>query len=185
MTIALLKRGGQFMLTASPDPVALAVALSAHMQDEVELVATFPAKVCVGRPMRTWFLGDEQEVLTSLVASFYADGAVSDQAAKGTSEHGQSDLDGGSMQVEPASPGTIRSLLEVCTKLEADSASMVKATLYKQFGKRDVRALLRSELKETTVKRNGRFDKVIKDELKRCLRLRTDRCGHALARDRS
>ena len=47
-TLALLKKGGQFMLAGRPDPTSYAVALGVHLQEEVELVAAFPGKVLFG-----------------------------------------------------------------------------------------------------------------------------------------
>jgi hypothetical protein len=153
--LVLLKRGGQFMLSWSPGPTAFAVALSVHLQEEVGLVAAFPGKVLYeelwDRPIGVWFPGDEKEVLTSVVTALY-------------------DIDPTSSEEEGAD---VWSMLEKCSKEEADTASAVKTALYKKFGKRQVRPILRSELKETTVKLNGAFRKVIRDQDKNCIRLRS------------
>ena len=164
------------MLTASPDPTALVVALSVHMQAEVQLVAVFPGKLCgdVGWPVGRWFFGDERRVLTALVASFWPcdSGSLLVEGGSEQAEGASDQAEEASDETDEAGPADVRSMLQVCTQVEADSASVVKAALYKRFGKPLVRALLRSELKETTVKRGGKYDKAIKDELKNCLRLR-------------
>ena len=66
----------------------------------------------------------------------------------------------------------VLSMLEKCSKEEADTASTVKAALYNKFGKRQVRPILRTKLREITTKKEGVYRKLIIDEGKNYLRLK-------------